>query len=106
MGREPFGKLRTGLAVGDTLRRADGGTAKVLAIERVKLDTPQLVYNFTVKGPHTNYVQDIAAPLPQVLTARQGGSVTKYPSTLPLVVRTGLRGLGLIDGITLPGQAH
>ena len=57
-------------------------------------------------GLRTDYVQDIAAPLPQVLTARQGGSVTKYPSTLPLVVRTGLRGLGLIDGITLPGQAH
>ena len=36
-------------------------------------------------GLRTDYVQDVAAPLPQVLTARQGGTVSKY-----------LRGLGLI----------
>ena len=47
------------LSIGDTLRRADGGTAKVLAIERVKLDAPQLVYNFTVKGPHTYFVLEV-----------------------------------------------
>ncbi|MCG3212510.1 MAG: hypothetical protein FOGNACKC_06180 [Anaerolineae bacterium] len=44
------------LSVGDRLRRSDGGMAKVLAIERVALDTPEVVYNFTVKGPHTYFV--------------------------------------------------
>ena len=47
------------LAVGDRLRRADGGTAKVLAIERIELATPAVVYNFTVKGPHTYFVLDV-----------------------------------------------
>jgi RHS repeat-associated protein len=36
-------------------------------------------------GLRTDYVQDVALPLPQVLTARQGGTVSRY-----------LRGLGLI----------
>ncbi len=31
------------LAIGDRLRRADGGMAKVLAVERVELDTPVVV---------------------------------------------------------------
>ena len=44
------------LTIGDRLRRSDGGFAKVLAVERVKLDEPELVYNFTVKGPHTYFV--------------------------------------------------
>ena len=44
------------LSIGDRLRRADGGMAKVLAIERVALDEPEVVYNFTVKGPHTYFV--------------------------------------------------
>ncbi len=43
------------LAIGDTLRRADGGTAKVLSIERVELAEPETVYNFTVAGPHTYF---------------------------------------------------
>jgi hypothetical protein len=30
--------------------------ARVLAIERVELDEPQLVYNLTVKGTHTYFV--------------------------------------------------
>jgi RHS repeat-associated protein len=51
--------LAENLEVGDRLRRVDGGVAKVLAIERVKLDEPQLVYNFTVKGPHTYFVLDV-----------------------------------------------
>ncbi len=38
-----------------------------------------------VDGLRADFVQDIAAPLPQVLTARQGGSTAHY-----------LRGLGLI----------
>lgn len=38
-----------------------------------------------VDGLRTDYVQDIATPLPQVLTARQGGTVSQY-----------LQGLGLI----------
>jgi hypothetical protein len=46
------------LAIGDRLRRADGGTATVLAIERIELDELQPVYNFTVKGPHTYFVMD------------------------------------------------
>ena len=41
------------LVIGDRLRRIGGGWATVLAIERVVLDTPEIVYNFTVKGPHT-----------------------------------------------------
>ena len=44
------------LSIGDRLRRADGGMAKVLAIERRELDEAQVVYNFTVKGPHTYFV--------------------------------------------------
>jgi hypothetical protein len=46
------------LALGDRLRRADGGMARVLAIERIQLDEPQAVYNFTVTGPHTYFVLD------------------------------------------------
>jgi hypothetical protein len=47
------------LSLGDRLRRADGGTAKVLAIERVVLAEPVAVYNFTVKGPHTYFVLEV-----------------------------------------------
>ncbi len=47
------------LSIGDRLRRADGGMARVLAIERVALDEAQLVYNFTVKGPHTYFVLEV-----------------------------------------------
>ncbi|MCP4371954.1 MAG: hypothetical protein GY797_28125, partial [Deltaproteobacteria bacterium] len=47
------------LSVGDRLRRADGGMARVLAIERIVLDDAQLVYNFTVKGPHTYFVLEV-----------------------------------------------
>jgi len=82
-------------------------------------------------GLHTDTVQDIAAPLPQVLAARQGGwechqvcifsifrgcgrcphrATPRYPSISPLSkfgrqLRTGLRGLGLSGGITVLGQA-
>ena len=38
------------LALGDTLRRKDGGIATILAIDHVSLDTPQVVYNLTVAG--------------------------------------------------------
>lgn len=47
------------LAEGDRLRRADGGYATVLAVERVELAEPQEVYNFTVKGPHTYFVLSV-----------------------------------------------
>jgi hypothetical protein len=47
------------LALGDRLRRADGGWAKVLAIDHHVLDTPVEVYNFTVKGPHTYFVHEV-----------------------------------------------
>ncbi len=47
------------LSVGDRLRRADGGMARVLAIERVELAGPEVVYNFTVKGPHTYFVLEV-----------------------------------------------
>jgi hypothetical protein len=50
--------LAENLTEGDRLRRADGGMAKVLAIERVHLDEPESVYNFTVRGPHTYFVLD------------------------------------------------
>ena len=50
--------LAENLELGARLRRADGGMAKVLAIERLELDEPQPVYNFTVKGPHTYFVLD------------------------------------------------
>lgn len=59
VGRKPFDKLRTSLAVGDRLRRSDGGMAKVLVVERVKLAEPEAVYNFTVKGPHTYFVLEV-----------------------------------------------
>jgi hypothetical protein len=41
-------------------------------------------------GLRTDYVQDVAAALPQVLTAQQGGTVSKYPS---ISLRTSLHGL-------------
>ncbi|MBE7471974.1 MAG: hypothetical protein HS114_22795 [Anaerolineales bacterium] len=44
-------------------------------------------------GLRTDYMQDVAAALPQVLLAQQGGTVSKYPS---ISLRTSLRGLGLI----------
>ncbi len=47
------------VAVGDSLRRKDGGFAQVLAIERVVLDAPEMVYNFTVKGVHTYFVLEV-----------------------------------------------
>jgi hypothetical protein len=47
------------LSIGDRLRRADGGYARVLAIERIKLAEPEPVYNFTVKGPHTYFVLEV-----------------------------------------------
>ncbi len=47
------------LSIGDQLRRSDGGMARVLAIERVILAEPELVYNFTVKGPHTYFVLNV-----------------------------------------------
>jgi hypothetical protein len=47
------------LVIGDRLRRADGGWAKVLAIERVRLAEPEVVYNFTVKGLHTYFVLEV-----------------------------------------------
>lgn len=50
--------LAENLELGDRLRRADGGMARVLAIDQIRLDTPQPVYNFTVKGPHTYFVLD------------------------------------------------
>jgi len=72
------------LSIGDRLRRADGGWAKVLAIERIELDEPELVYNFTVKGPHTYFVLEVgvlahncgnlaAAPSADPRTGRQSG---------------------------------
>ncbi len=54
---EGKGWLNAGeLAEGDRLRRIDGGWARMLAIERVVLDTPEMVYNFTVRGLHTYFV--------------------------------------------------
>ncbi|MCP4370963.1 MAG: hypothetical protein GY797_23040, partial [Deltaproteobacteria bacterium] len=47
------------LSIGDRLRRSDGGMARVLAIERIVLDEARLVYNFTVKGPHTYFVLEV-----------------------------------------------
>lgn len=52
-----------------------------------------------VDGLRTDYVQDVAAGLPQVLTTRQGGTVNQY-----------LQGLGLIGeaqgGATSTWQYH
>jgi hypothetical protein len=47
------------LSIGDRLRRADGGYARVLAIERIELAEPEPVYNFTVKGSHTYFVLEV-----------------------------------------------
>jgi RHS repeat-associated protein/uncharacterized repeat protein (TIGR01451 family) len=46
------------LTLGDRLRRADGGMAKVLAIDQIQLPAPVSVYNFTVADLHTYYVLD------------------------------------------------
>jgi len=43
---------------GGRLRRADGGMATVLSIEREQLDEPESIYNFTVRGLHTYFVLD------------------------------------------------
>ncbi len=47
------------LEVGDNLRTSDDSWAVVLDVEHVRFDEPELVYNFTVKGPHTYFVLDI-----------------------------------------------
>ena len=47
------------VAVGDRLRRQDGGWARVLAVERVVLEAPQMVYNLTVAGIHTYFVLEV-----------------------------------------------
>lgn len=47
------------LEAGDRLRLADGGMAKVLAIEHQQLSTPVVVYNFTVATFHTYFVLDL-----------------------------------------------
>jgi hypothetical protein len=47
------------VTAGDRLRRIDGGWAAVLAIERVVLDAPVGVYNFTVAGVHTYFVLEV-----------------------------------------------
>jgi hypothetical protein len=60
------------LAVEDRLRRADGGWAKVLAVEQVKLAEPELVYNFTVKGPHTYFVLEVGVLVHNVGPCRPG----------------------------------
>ena len=48
------------LALGDRLRLKDGGVARVLALERVELAAPVVVYNFTIEGPHTYFAGDAA----------------------------------------------
>ncbi len=58
------------VAVGDSLRRKDGGFAQVLSIERVILDEPEWVYNFTVRGLHTYFVLEA-----EVLVHNCGGRV-------------------------------
>src|SRR5690606_24872908 len=70
--------LAENLKLGDRLRRADGGMAKVLAIEQIRLDTPQPVYNFTVRGPHTYFVLDAGV---LVHNASCPLRITEVPST-------------------------
>jgi hypothetical protein len=48
--------LAENLEVGDELRTADDIWAVVLSVASIQLDEPELVYNFTVKGPHTYFV--------------------------------------------------
>ncbi|MCP4360423.1 MAG: hypothetical protein GY796_20635, partial [Chloroflexi bacterium] len=47
------------LEAGDRLRTADDSWAEVVSIEHVQLDEPELVYNFTVRGPHTYFVLEV-----------------------------------------------
>ncbi|MCC6603511.1 MAG: hypothetical protein IT327_09895, partial [Anaerolineae bacterium] len=47
------------LEAGDKLRTADDSWAEVVAVEHVQLEEPELVYNFTVKGPHTYFVLEM-----------------------------------------------
>lgn len=79
------------LALGDRLRRADGGWAKVLALERVTLAAPQMVYNLTVRGIHTYFVLEVG-----VLVHNCGiNPATNFPS----------RDLEFFHGTTAPKQA-
>ncbi|MCP4360419.1 MAG: hypothetical protein GY796_20615, partial [Chloroflexi bacterium] len=48
------------LEAGDRLRTADDSWAEVVSIEHIQLDEPELVYNFTVRGPHTYFVLETA----------------------------------------------
>lgn len=48
------------LEPGDRLRTAEDTWAEVVSIEHVQLDEPELVYNFTVRGPHTYFVLETA----------------------------------------------
>lgn len=50
--------LAENLGLGERLRRADGGMAKVLSIDQLESESPQSVYNFTVEGAHTYFVLD------------------------------------------------
>ncbi len=48
------------LETGDQLRQADGNFVEVVIVEYEQLDEPELVYNFTVEGPHTYFVLETA----------------------------------------------
>ena len=86
------------LAVGDRLRRIDGGWATVLAIEGVVLDVPEVVYNFTVKGVHTYFVLEVGVLvhncLPTQANAYHGppGGYRNVPriDDPPLITRMGV----------------
>ena len=47
------------LEPGDKLRTADDSWAEVASVKHVQLDESELVYNFTVKGPHTYFVLEV-----------------------------------------------
>ncbi|MCP4363210.1 MAG: hypothetical protein GY796_34855, partial [Chloroflexi bacterium] len=69
------------VAVGDSLRRKDGGFAQVLAIERVVLAEPEVVYNFTVKGVHTYFVLEVGVLVHNIDCLSWAAYKEKNPNT-------------------------
>jgi hypothetical protein len=73
------------VTAGDRLRRIDGGWEKVLAIERVVLDTPVEVYNLTVAGVHTYFVLEVGVLVHNCLPTSANGfrGLADYPNGFP-----------------------
>ena len=61
------------LETGDQLRQADGNFVEVVIVEYEQLDELELVYNFTVEGPHTYFVLETAVLMHNCGEIQEGG---------------------------------